>query len=313
VSIQRNVPVLSLEAYHQCDSRERFISELYTSLSDYGFVRIKHHGIDTAMLENAYALNRMLFAQPEQEKLSYSIGSGGERGYTAFGREVAKGNTHADLKEFWHIGAEPDKASPYYQHYPKNVWPSYPQGFRECFTALYTQLHEIASQILDALGVALGLSPDYFPSLIQDGNSVLRLIHYPPVTAMNTQQHMRAAPHADINLLTLLVGASDAGLELQDRDGSWLPIEAKSGEIIVDTGDMMALLTNNILPATIHRVVNPDSVESSRYSMPFFLHPHDHAILSCLPECVGEAGAHYSQIRAGDFLHQRLKENGLKK
>ena len=176
--------------------------------------------------------------------------------------------------------------------------------------ALYEQLNKVASTILCAIGKALDIPSDYFASLTHDGNSVLRLIHYPPVQGMDTDRQMRAAPHADINLMTLLVGASDSGLELLDKKGQWLAVPSAPGEIVVDTGDMMALITGGVLPATVHRVVNPDSEAKARYSVPFFVHPHSDAELKCLPQ-FRKPSQDYRSITAGEFLQQRLRENGL--
>lgn len=284
---------------------------LFAGLREHGFVILRDHAISRDRLEQAYALARDLFALPAASKLKYDSGSGGSRGFTAFGRENARGNPHSDLKEFWQMGPDVASHSPYFGVYTDNVWPQELPAFRPCFQALYQDLERLGKTMLEVLGEALALEPDFFRDMVSDGQSVLRLLHYPRVEGLDTHNAMRAAPHADINLLTLLVGATDSGLELLDRDGNWLPVESGPDEIVLDTGDMMSRLTNDVLPATVHRVVNPNRQDESRYSMPFFLHPHARASLDCLPQCVGEDGPRYPPISAGDFLQQRLREIGL--
>lgn len=306
------VKTLSLDDYKNPALRKFFIDELHSSLREFGFVGIRNHGIDETLLSDSYELNRALFQLSDAQKQSYSQAELGHRGYTAFGQERAKDNPQPDLKEFWHIGPELNDESAYFMRYPPNVWPHELAQFKAVMLSLYNQLNDVASLVLEAIGLALKIPPTYFADLIHDGNSVLRLIHYPPVAGMNTAQQMRAAPHADINLMTLLVGASDSGLELLDQDGQWLAINSEPGEIIIDTGDMMALITNSRLPATVHRVVNPDSESKARYSMPFFVHPHSDAELQCLAQ-FRKPDEEYQSISAGDFLQQRLRENGLVK
>ncbi|MCI5106813.1 MAG: hypothetical protein MRY76_08885 [Pseudomonadales bacterium] len=288
-----------------------FRRKLYEGLREHGFIILRDHSIDAGRLEQAYALTRQLFALPLETKLKYDSGKGAARGYTAFGRENAVGNQHADLKEFWHIGPELGPDSPYFDSYPDNFWPEEISGFRNCFSALYKELEQLGKQLLSELGQAMGLERDFLSNLVKDGNSVYRLLHYPALTDLDSSKAMRAAPHADINLITLLVGATDSGLELLSRDGSWLPVESQPDEIVVDTGDMMSRLTNDMLPSTVHRVVNPNKTDCSRYAMPFFLHPHSRASLTCPPQCAGPDGSKYPPITAGEFLQQRLRDIGL--
>ncbi len=302
------VQTLSLDDYFKTSTKTAFIYQLQESLSRTGFVRIRDHGINTTDLIEAYALIKQLFALPQTNKEKYALEQLGIRGYTGFGKERAKGQSSADLKEFWHIGKELEAGSPYYNRYEKNVWPSELPNFKSHFQTLFESLERIALNLLHAIGEGFGIVPNYFPALIEDGNSVLRLIHYPAVAGMDTVNQMRAAAHADINLMTLLVGATDSGLQLLDKEGQWVDIETNQNEIVVDTGDMMARITGNTLPATIHRVINPDNSRDARYSMPFFLHPHSDAILETLPQFKGDKQA---PITAGDFLTQRLAENGL--
>ena len=290
----------------------QFDGELLEALQSCGFVILRGHGIAAAELEAIYRYTKALFDLPVATKHRYQCPSGGERGYTAFGRERARDHAYADLKEFWHIGPELDLASPYRNLYPANLWPVELPGFSATIKRFYHHLSQVAQVVLDCLGRALQLHTAYFPTLIKDGNSVLRLLHYPAQREAPPAGHLRAAPHADINLITLLVSASEPGLELLDRRGQWQPVDAEAGELIVDTGDMMALITNGQLPATTHRVVNPPGEAGARYSLPFFVHPHSGAKLSPLPQCVGAEGPRFEPITAGDFLQQRLRENGLK-
>ena len=294
-------------------NREEFLSELYLGLREYGFVILGEHNISRDKLDHAYELGKQFFELPVDAKLKYDSGSGGARGYTAFGRENAKGNPHSDLKEFWHVGPTLSEDSHYYNTYPRNVWPEEISQFESIFQELYTDLESLGKTMLEALGEAMGLEKEFFRDMVTDGNSICRLLHYPSVEGLDTNHSMRAAAHADINLLTLLVGATDSGLELLDKDGNWMPVESDENEIVLDTGDMMSRLTNDVLPSTVHRVVNPAQRDRSRYSMPFFLHPHSEASLNCLPQCVGPEGAKYPPITAGEFLEERLVEIGLRK
>ena len=291
--------------------RDALIAELFAGLQEYGFVVLRDHGIGREQIARAYQLAKEFFALPLPVKMQYDSGQGGARGYTSFGRENAKGNPHADLKEFWHVGPDLPASSRYIDAYPANVWPAEIPQFKPVFQQLYRQLESLGKTVLDALGEAMELEPAFFRNLVTDGNSICRILHYPGIEGLDTSHAMRAAAHADINLLTLLVGATDSGLELLDRDGNWIPVISNSEEIVLDTGDMMSRLTNDVLPSTLHRVVNPEQQHTSRYSMPFFLHPHEQASLRCLPRCEGETGAKYPAITAGEFLNQRLREIGL--
>lgn len=303
------VPALSLK-----NTNANFTEAFCTSLKQTGFARIVDHGIDTQRLKHAYQTIEQLFNLPLEAKRACELSDLGIRGYTGFGKEKAKGQGKGDLKEFWHIGKELSADSPYLGIYPHNVWPVELPAFKAEFASLFTELESIALQLLAHISKGLNIDPKYFPQLINDGNSVLRLIHYPPVQGMDTQSQMRAAPHADINLMTLLVGATGSGLQLLDKDEQWQDVQTGPEEIVIDTGDMMALITGNTLPSTIHRVINPDAskpanLSKARYSMPFFLHPHSDALLECLPQ-FGNANSSQA-ISAGNFLQQRLRENGL--
>ncbi|MFT6092699.1 MAG: isopenicillin N synthase-like dioxygenase [Pseudohongiellaceae bacterium] len=304
----KNLSLLDLET-----DRETFTRELFEGLKEYGFVVIRDHGISPEEMAKTYSLVQRLFELPVKVKLQYDSGSGGARGYTAFGRENAAGNPHADLKEFWHVGQTLSSTSQYASTYAENVWPKELPEFEPVLGGMYRELENLSKTLLEVVGDALGLKRSFFDEMVSDGNSIYRLLHYPKVEGLDTGRAMRAAPHADINLLTLLLGATDSGLELLDNDGKWLAVESGPNEIVLDTGDMMSRLTNELLPSTVHRVVNPHKQDKSRYSMPFFLHPHSKADLSCLPQCLGESGAKYPPITAGEFLQQRLEEIGLVK
>jgi isopenicillin N synthase-like dioxygenase len=288
------VPVLSLR--QGVDAKA-----LYAALRDTGFVVLTDHGIDLSRLHHAYETVATFFALPEQTKQRYVVGRDGQRGYTPFGRENAKGNPVPDLKEFWHVGR--DAIAP-------NVWPDEPASFRDDVDWLYGELDRVGLDLLRALTGPLEVDGDYFSDMAEGGNSVLRLLHYPPIPEGSDLRAVRAAAHEDINLVTLLVSASAAGLELLGRDGTWRPVEAPADAIIADAGDMLARITDGHIPATTHRVVNPDGPNTSRYSMPFFLHPRPDAVLSVLPQFKDEQSA--EDIAASDFLAQRLAEIGLK-
>ncbi len=309
-----SVNTLSLEYFRENDTREAFIKDLRNSLESTGFVRITNHGLNANTIEQAYSLIKQLFELPLEVKRKYQLEELGLRGYTGFGKERAKDQKAPDLKEFWHVGKDLNQTSRYLNRYPKNVWPNEIPDFELTFKLLFLRLEEIALELLNAIGEGFNMPPHYFPELINDGNSVLRLIHYPAVQGLDTNKQMRAAAHADINLMTLLVGATDSGLQLLDKQGDWVDVETNQNEIVVDTGDMMARITGHTLPATVHRVINPSNSHRARYSMPFFLHPHSDAVLQRLPmfkkehECENDIEP---RITAGDFLNQRLSENGL--
>jgi len=306
----RKVPELSLRQFTQGDAAARaaFSEALSAGLREYGFIVLTDHNVPLDLLERAYACAVAVFARPEPEKRRYA---GGLRGYTPFGTEHARDNPTPDLKEFWQIGHEADDGAPQSPFSAPNLWPDQPVDFRPVFQALFAELNETGCLLLEALAPTLSLPADYFEPLVRRGDSVLRVLHYPPIGADADPNAVRSAAHEDINLLTILVAARGAGLELLDRDGSWLPIRTEANALIVDSGDMMARLTNNVIPATTHRVVNSAESHLSRYSMPFFMHPTPETSLAALPSCIG-AGARHPEITAGAFLEQRLREIGLK-
>jgi isopenicillin N synthase-like dioxygenase len=272
---------------------------LYASLRDTGFVIVTDHGIDLSQLHRAYAQIEAFFALPEAQKRRFVVGADGQRGYTPFGREHAKDSPAPDLKEFFHVGRE--SIAP-------NIWPSTPAHFRASVEWLYTALDELGLALLDALEAPLAMTQGSFRTMAKGGNSVLRLLHYPPIGPDADPASIRAGAHEDINLITLLVSASASGLQLF-IEGEWREVNAPANAVIVDTGDMLARITHHHLPATTHRVVNPTGPNVSRYSMPFFLHPKPQAILSCLPQFCD--GSQAPDITGEDFLKQRLAEIGL--
>ena len=305
--------VLPLSLALQADDPERFAREFGASFERFGFAIVADHGIDPALVDRAWTATRAFFAQPTETKLQYRSSRGGARGYTPFGTEIAKDASDNDLKEFWHIGRDLPSGHRYVDSMPPNIWPDFPPEFREVSGTLYAELDRVGAQLLSAIARYLGLEPDWFVLPTRDGNSVLRLLHYPPVS--ESVQGARAGAHEDINLITLLLGAEEAGLQLLDRDGQWLAIDPPAGALVVNVGDMLQRLTNHVLPSTTHRVVNPPAERRgiARYSMPFFLHLASDFPIVTLPECVSadRPNLYPNPITADDYLQQRLREIGL--
>ena len=292
-----------------------FSGKLGRSFEEYGFAIIADHGIPQELIDDAEAKAKQYFALPDEVKRAYAIpGGGGARGYTPFGIETAKGATAHDLKEFWHVGRELPAGHRFREVMSDNIWPSEIPGFKETFLKLYDAFDEAGLKILSAIARYLHLDPQYFDATVENGNSVLRLLHYPPQEA-NTGGHIRAGAHEDINTITLLLGAEEAGLELLTRDGRWIPVSPKPGELVVNIGDMLHRLTNGVLRSTSHRVVNPAPERKShaRYSMPFFLHFHPEFMIEALPGTVppGEQPK-WPPISSHDYLQERLREIKLK-
>ena len=303
------VPEISLAQFTRGDalSRTQFGAAAFASLQRFGFLILKDHDVAPALLERSYQLSEALFTLPRDVKLSYA---GGLRGYTPFGTEHAKNSRFPDLKEFWQIGREIPAGAQREETFPANIWPAQISGFRDIFLPLYAQLEQTAEVMLRSITPQLSLESEYFTRRLRDGNSVLRLIHYPPVSADADPRCVRSAAHEDINFLTVLVAARGAGLELLDGEQRWLPVQPDPRHLIVNSGDMLARLTNDVIPAKTHRVVNPHGPNISRFSMPFFLHPTSATSLGCLPSCIGK-GAKYGAINAGEFLQQRLRDIGM--
>jgi isopenicillin N synthase-like dioxygenase len=310
-----SVPVISMRSVGDSEaSADAFAHDFGASFERFGFAMIADHGIDPALTDAAWTASAAFFALPEAEKRQFHIpGIGGARGYTPFGTEIAKGAAHVDLKEFWHVGRDLPPGHPLAAQQPNNVWPDSPEDFRATFDKLFAEFDRVGATLLAGIARYLGLAPDWFDDTIRDGNSVMRLLHYPPVAADPTG--MRAEAHEDINTITLLLGAEEAGLEILDRDGAWLPVNPPPGAMAVNVGDMLQRLTNHRLPSTTHRVRNPDAARAghSRYSMPFFLHFRSDFLIETLPECVDAAhpDRYPAPITADDYLQQRLREIGL--
>jgi isopenicillin N synthase-like dioxygenase len=305
--------VRPLSLTQQDDDPSAFAGAFGESFERFGFSIIADHGIDDALVARAWELTRTFFAQPEAVKLAYKSPRGGARGFTPFGVEIAKGASENDLKEFWHVGRDLPVGHKYRHSMPPNIWPDYPTGFRDTFTALFAEFDRVGAKLLSAIAVYLGLDDDWFVEPVRDGNSVLRLLHYPPVSTC--APGVRAGAHEDINLITLLLGAEEAGLQLLDRSGAWLAVDPPKGALVVNVGDMLQRLTNHMLPSTTHRVVNPPPERrgNARYSMPFFLHLASDFPIRTLPECVTvtRPDTYPDAIKADDYLQQRLKEIGL--
>lgn len=306
------LPVLSL-----ADEPAAFSHEIGNSFRTFGFAMVRDHGIDPALVARAWDLTAQFFALPEAEKRGYfNAAIAGARGYTPFGTEIAKGAALHDLKEFWHVGRDLPAGHPLADSMPPNIWPDAPAGFRETFEALYAAFDETGATILRRIAVWLGLEENWFDPAIDDGNSVLRLLHYPPVPDAGGGA-IRAGAHEDINLITLLLGAEEAGLELLTREGTWLEVAPPEGALVINIGDMLQRLTNHVLPSTTHRVRNPagERAAHSRYSMPFFLHLRSDFPFRTLPGCItAENPDRYPvSITADDYLQERLREIGLKK
>lgn len=303
------IPPISLR---RCDEDFAGFSEaLGASFRRWGFAVISDHGLDAGMLDTALDRTKAFFAQPDAEKRRWHVpGGAGQRGYTPFGVETAKGATHHDLKEFWHVGRDLPPGHPYGSCMPDNLWPETPEGFSPAVRALYAAMDALGVRILRAVARSLGLAEAFFDDKVALGNSVLRLLHYPPVEGEGP--HVRAGAHEDINVITLLLGAEEVGLEILDRDGHWLAVNPPPGAVVVNIGDMLQRLTNHVLPSTTHRVVNPapDRRAASRYSMPFFLHfEPDYRIETLACCCSADRPDLYPDpITAEAFLQQRLRE-----
>jgi isopenicillin N synthase-like dioxygenase len=285
---------------------EAFAAQLGTSFERYGFAIVADHGLDQARIDTAQACAKAFFALPDAVKQTYVSGQGGQRGYVPFGRETAKGAALHDLKEFWHIGRDLAPGHPLAASIPSNVWPSEVADFQQSQAWLFGALDKLGGRILEAIAHHLGLPRTQFDAAVKDGNSILRLLHYPPVPADSA--HVRAGAHEDINAITLLLGAEEAGLEVLDRDGSWLGIEAPHGSVVCNIGDMLSRNVRGRLPSTTHRVVNPAPQRRgmARYSTPFFLHFAPDYVIAPLPG--GGPEEPLPPITADEFLRQRLRE-----
>jgi len=289
-----------------------FSDDLGASFQRYGFAVVADHGLDEGVIRRAIDDARAFFALPEDVKRAYhQPGTGGARGLTPFGVEAAKGAAAVDLKEFWHTGRELPEGHPYRRYMRDNLWPTEIPGFHDDVYAMFEALDALGRRILKAIARHLGVGDDFFEDKVQLGNSVLRMLHYPPVPA--DAPGVRAGAHEDINVITLLLGAEEAGLQLKDADGEWLDIAPPPGALVVNIGDMLQRLTNHVLPSTTHRVVNPAPERRgfARYSTPFFLHFNPDYVIETLPGTItaGNPDRYVGKaIMAEDFLIERLKE-----
>jgi isopenicillin N synthase-like dioxygenase len=316
-----NIPRLDLNLYINGDSvqRKQFSDDIGKAFNETGFVTITNHGMDKQLIDKLYEDVKALFALPDDVKEKYEVpGLAGQRGYTGKQKETAKGFTAPDLKEFWQIGQTVTDNDPVKDEYPANLVVDELPSFNDTTLEVYKKLEWAGQHLLRAISVYLGLPENYFDDKVHNGNSILRTLHYFPITNPESlpEDAVRAGAHEDINLITLLIGASADGLELLTRDNKWFPVKAYGEDLVVNVGDMLQRLTNNKLKSTTHRVVNPprELMKNSRYSVPFFLHPKAGMDLTCLPQCIDENHPkQYENITAGEYLDERLREIGLKK
>ncbi|CAM1340392.1 isopenicillin N synthase family dioxygenase [Tenacibaculum amylolyticum] len=296
------------------DRKQKFINEIGNAYENIGFVALKGHFLDDELVDNLYAQIKKFFELPVDTKQKYEIpGIGGQRGYVSFGKESAKGKKEGDLKEFWHFGQYVENNPKLEEEYPHNVIVEELPEFNEVGKQTYKMLEKTARYVLRSLALHLGLEETYFDQYIFNGNSILRPIHYPPIQE-EPKGAVRAAAHGDINLITLLMGAHGKGLQVQNHEGEWIDAIAQPDELMINVGDMLSRHSNNKLKSTIHRVVNPPKElwGTSRYSIPFFMHPVSEMKLDVLENCIDEEHPkQFEDITAGEFLNERLRELGL--
>ena len=313
------IPSLDLADFTSGNDEKKngFVQKLGEAYSNIGFVAIKNHGLSDQMTEDLYSSIKRFFELDDDVKATYENDKlAGQRGYIGKGKEHAKGSEVGDLKEFYHVGQIVEGDDPVKAIYPNNIWPSEVTSMKPSAELVYKTLENTGKTVLRAIALFLGIEEDYFEAKVHHGNSILRPIHYFSIDdeSLLKKGAVRAAEHGDINLITLLMGASADGLEVKRRDGKWIPITALPNQIIVNVGDMLERLTNDVLKSTIHRVVNPEAtkVSTSRYSIPFFMHPRPEMNLSCLPGCISaDNPKKHADISAGDFLMERLRDIGL--
>ncbi len=312
----KNIPSVDLSDFLSDDPqrKQKFVAEIGKAYEEIGFVALKGHFLSDTLVENLYTEIKNFFGLPLETKRSYEIeGIGGQRGYVSFGKESAKGKKEGDLKEFWHFGQYVEDDPKLEAEYPDNVMVNELPTFNEVGKETYKMLEKTGIYVLRALALFLDLDEFYFDKYAKNGNSILRPIHYPPITS-EPKNAVRAAAHGDINLITLLMGAQGKGLQVQNHEGEWLDAMAEADEVVINVGDMLSRHSNNRLKSTIHRVVNPPREKwgTSRYSIPFFMHPISEMPLDCLENCVDADNPKlYEDITAGDFLNERLIELGL--
>jgi isopenicillin N synthase-like dioxygenase len=311
-----NIPSVNLDDFTSGDPvrKQKFVDEIGKAYEEIGFVALKGHFLDDKLVDNLYNEVKQFFSLPVETKRKYEIeGIGGQRGYISFGKESAKGKKEGDLKEFWHFGQYVENNPKLEAEYPKNVAVEELPEFNKVGKETYRMLEKTAKFVLRALALHLGLEETYFDNYIHNGNSILRPIHYPPILE-EPKNAVRAAAHGDINLITLLMGAQGRGLQVQNNQGEWLDAIAEPDELMINVGDMLSRHTNNKLKSTIHRVINPprELWGTSRYSIPFFMHPISDMKLDVLESCIDEENPkQFDDITAGEFLNERLIELGL--
>ena len=314
----KNIPSIDLSDFTEGnkETKAAFVKELGKAYEEIGFVAVKNHGLSDALCAELYTQVKGFFTLSKEEKEAYEIkGLAGQRGYVSFGKEHAKNKNEGDLKEFWHFGQTVEDNDPIKEEYPDNVQVNELPEFNAVGREVYQKLEATGREMLRAIALHLNLDENYFDAKIHNGNSILRPIHYPPITH-EPKDAVRAAEHEDINLITLLMGASADGLQVLNKSGEWISVTALPDQIVVNVGDMLQRLTNNKLKSTTHRVVNPPREKwgTSRYSIPFFLHPRSEVSLNCLPSCISDSNPkNFSDITAGEYLEQRIIELGLKK
>ncbi|MBY0435359.1 MAG: isopenicillin N synthase family oxygenase [Cyclobacteriaceae bacterium] len=315
------VPSLDLADFTGGDpeKKKKFVAALGEAYNNIGFVAIRNHFLTDELSARLYDTIKRFFALPDDVKKKYEVPElAGQRGYIGKGKEHAKGRNTGDLKEFYHVGQEVTDGDPIKKEDPDNIWPDELPALKETGLEVYQRLEKTGIYMLRAIALYLGLPENYFDNKVHHGNSILRPIHYYPIENPDAvpPDAVRAAEHGDINLITLLMGASADGLQVLRRDGKWIPITALPEQLVVNVGDMLERLTNKKLKSTIHRVVNPPRhlMNTPRYSIPFFMHPRSEMDLTALPGCVDANNPkRWPDITAGEFLNQRLKEIGLKK
>ncbi|MGY2130879.1 isopenicillin N synthase family dioxygenase [Hymenobacter sp. HD11105] len=321
-TLLEEIPSLDLADFRSGDPerKQRFVQQLGEAYQSIGFVALRNHGLTEEQTAQLYSDVKAFFSLPDEVKQSYENPElAGQRGYTGKGKEHAKGRNTGDLKEFYHVGQEVDDPNdPIKSEYPDNIWPKEVPSFHESTLTTYKTLEAAGKDVLRAIAIYLNLPENYFDDKVRNGNSILRPIHYFPIENPDAvpADAVRAAEHGDINLITLLMGASADGLQVLRRDGKWIPITALPDQIVVNVGDMLQRLTNGVLKSTIHRVVNPprEKMNSSRFSVPFFMHPRSEMSLAALESCVtADNPKQEKDITAGEFLNERLIELGLKK
>lgn len=313
-----SIPEVDLSEFFNGNAAQKaaFVKQLGNAYEQVGFVAVKNHGIPNQLIAELYEYVQQFFALPLSQKLAYEIpGLAGQRGYTSFGREHAKGSDAPDLKEFFQFGQTVENGDEIKEEYPDNVQVKEIAAFNTTLLKAYRHFEESGAAMLKAIALYLHLEENYFEPHLVNGNSILRCIHYPPITTA-PKSAIRAEQHEDINLITLLVGASADGLQILTKQGQWVNVTSLPDQIVVNVGDMLQRLTNNKLCSTTHRVINPppEHWHTSRFSIPFFMHPRGNMSLACLPGCISETHPkNYPDATAGEYLDERLREIGLKK